>query len=59
MRVLGGGDGSDSGGLLAFRTRWGYVFAGVVFLNLDKILLSVRTDLDDVFGANVGFDLFP
>lgn len=59
MRILRGCGGSYGGRLFAFRTRRGYMFAGVVFLNFDEILLSVRTDLNDVFGANVGFNLFP
>lgn len=45
--------------LLALWTRWWDMFAGIVFLYLDEILLCVRADLNDVFRTHVAFDLLP
>lgn len=58
MWVLGS-CGCGGGGLFALGTRRGYVFAGIVFLDLEKILLGMGANLNDVFGAHMGFDLFP
>lgn len=55
----GGSGGSGGGGLTAFGAWRGDVFSSVVLLDLDKVLLSMGADLDDVFGADVRFDLFP
>lgn len=59
----GCGSCSSSGcsviGVATLWTRRWHVFTGVVFLDLEKVLLGMRANLDDVLGLDVLLDLLP
>lgn len=52
-------NGGGRGGVLPLRTRWWNVFACVVFLYLEEVLLGVGAYLNDVFRLDVEFYLLP